>query len=262
MTTSARPKSPEVLGALFGLAGMTTIVTGASRGLGARFAEVLNAAGATVIAIARNREELDRRFGGRERFLPLECDITVPADRVRVLNETMRATGRVDILVNNAAITTPGRGPDAAGAFEKVLAVDLTALYAMATLCAEPMAQQRRGSIINVSSISGLVAVAPLDDHAYCAAKGGVVNLTRQLGAQWSRRGIRVNSIAPGMFRTEMSDGTLASDASKAMVRTQLPIGRIGAIDEFDAALLYFAGPGASYVTGQVLAVDGGWTAR
>lgn len=248
---------------LYGLAGRTAIVTGASKGLGADFAEVLHAAGANVVPVARTLSHLKERFGGRERFLPLRCDITDPIERADVVQKAIDAFGSIDVLVNSAAITGPDTGHvDPVVAFEKVLEVDLLALYAMCLLVAEPMREQRSGSIINISSMSGMVAVAPLDDHAYCAAKGAVVNLTRQLGTRWIAEGIRVNSIAPGMFRTEMSAVTLSTDGSARLVQDECPIGRLGEVRELASALLFLAGSGASYVTGHTLLVDGGFTAR
>lgn len=254
---------PELLADLFGLAGRTAVVTGASKGLGAHFAEVLWAAGANVVAVARSLDALEARFGGRPGFLPLRCDVTEAADRAEVVRRTTETFGSLDVLVNNAAVTGADVGPSASvDTFERVVDVDLTALYALCLLAREVMLVQGRGSIVNISSMSGLVAVAPLDDHAYCAAKGAVVNLTRQLGASWIRRGIRVNSLAPGMFRTEMSEGTLATEGSRRLVRDECPAGRLGEVGELDAALLFLAGDGSSYVTGHTLLVDGGFTAR
>lgn len=259
------PEDPQndLLTGLFGLTGRTAIVTGASSGLGLRFARVLRQAGANVVPVARRKQRLDEHFGGLPGFLPLQCDVTSDEDRQRVVESALREFSTVDVLVNNAGI---GAGTvtdeDPVGAFRQVIEVDLTAVYAWSSALAVPMREQQRGSIINISSIFGLVAATPLDDAAYCAAKGGVVNLTRQLGSRWIRRGIRVNAIAPGFFMTEISESTLSTDKSQDFVATQCPIGRLGRLEELDAALLFLAGDGSSYVTGQVLVVDGGWTAR
>lgn len=253
----------DLLADLFGLAGRTAIVTGASKGLGAHFAEVLRSAGANVVVAARSIDALEARFGGRPGFLPVRCDVTHAADRAEVMRQTMETFGSLDVLVNNAAVTGPSVGPSASvDTFERVLDVDLIALHALSLLAAEVMGAQGRGSIVNISSMSGVVAVAPLDDHAYCAAKGAVVNLTRQLGASWMGRGIRVNSLAPGMFRSDMSERALATEGSKRLVRDECPAGRLGEVGELDAALLFLAGDGSSYVAGHTLLVDGGFTAR
>ncbi len=120
-----------------------------------------------------------------------------------------------------------------------------------------------RGSIVNIASILGLVASSPMKDATYCASKGALVNLTRQLGCEWGRKGVRVNAIAPGWFPSEMTQREMFDDAGgAAFIERTTPMGRPGALDELDGALLYLAGSASSYVTGQILAVDGGWVAR
>jgi NAD(P)-dependent dehydrogenase (short-subunit alcohol dehydrogenase family) len=118
------------------------------------------------------------------------------------------------------------------------------------------------GSIVNVASMLGLVASAPVKQASYCASKGGLVNLTRELAVQWARRGVRVNAIAPGWFRSEMTEAMFGDERSMAFVRRDAPMARPGDEHELDAALLFLASDASSYITGQVLCVDGGWTAR
>lgn len=263
MTVEQAQLGPERLHELFGLSGRAAIVTGASSGLGQRFAEILHAAGADVVVAARRGDRLEAVFGARPRFHSVVCDVTVAADRERVVAEAERVLGRVDILVNNAGIGTGGAaGADKTDRFRHVLEVDVVAPYALSELVAPGMRSRGSGSIINIASVFGLVAAAPVDDPAYCAAKGAVVNLTRQLGARWARRGIRVNAIAPGFFLTEISQATLQTSQSQDFIVQQCPIGRLGTPDELDAALLFLAGGGSTYVTGQIIVVDGGWTAR
>jgi NAD(P)-dependent dehydrogenase (short-subunit alcohol dehydrogenase family) len=116
---------------------------------------------------------------------------------------------------------------------------------------------------VNVASILGLVAGTPVKQAGYCASKGGVVNLTRELAAQWARKGIRVNAIAPGWFPSEMTQEKMFDDeAGLAFIERNAPMARGGRPDELDGALLYLAGDASTYVTGQILAVDGGWTIR
>lgn len=254
--------SDDILGKLFSLEGQTAVVTGASSGLGLRFAETLHAVGANVVALARREDRLEAAFGGREGFLPVRCDVTVAADREAAFRRTMEEYGSVDVLVNNAGTSSGGPAGRSVEEFTRIIEVDLIALYAMTLLASEQMRIQQRGSIVNIASVFGLVAGAPYDDSSYCAAKGGVVNLTRQVGAQWARRGIRVNALAPGFFMSELNEATLATEESAKVIREQCPIGRLGEYEELDAALLFLAGPGSTYMTGQILVVDGGWTAR
>jgi NAD(P)-dependent dehydrogenase (short-subunit alcohol dehydrogenase family) len=124
------------------------------------------------------------------------------------------------------------------------------------------MIEQGAGSIINIASIHGLCAGAPNNQAAYTAAKGGVINLTRELAVQWARKGIRVNAIAPAYFETEVTAAMFDDERSMAWIRRNTPMGRPGALHELDGALLYLAGDASSYVTGTTLTVDGGWTAR
>jgi NAD(P)-dependent dehydrogenase (short-subunit alcohol dehydrogenase family) len=119
------------------------------------------------------------------------------------------------------------------------------------------------GSIVNVASILGLVAASPMKDATYCASKGALVNLTRQLGCEWGRKGVRVNALAPGWFPTEMNQASMFDDeAGASFVRRNTPMGRPGELHELDGALLFLCSDASSYVTGHVLAVDGGWVAR
>ena len=125
------------------------------------------------------------------------------------------------------------------------------------------MLERGAGRIVNIASILGLVASSPMKDVAYCTSKGALVNMTRQLGCEWGRRGVRVNALAPGWFPSEMTQAEMFDDERGAeFIVRNTPMGRPGVISELDGALLFLAGPASSYVTGQVLAIDGGWTAR
>ena len=119
-----------------------------------------------------------------------------------------------------------------------------------------------RGTVVNIASILGLVAASPLRNAAYCSSKGAVVNLTRELGVQWARRGIRVNAIAPGFFPSDMTTDMFADRTTRGWLESNLPMRRVGREGELDGALLFLASSASSYMTGQVVVVDGGWTAR
>ena len=144
-----------------------------------------------------------------------------------------------------------------------MLEVNLVGLFTLSRQAATVMLANGEGSIINIASVLGLVASAPVQQAAYCAAKGGVVNLTRQLGAEWGRKGVRVNAIAPGWFHSEMTAETMFDDpAAMDFVLRETPMGRAGEADELDGALLFLASGASRFVTGITLPVDGGWTAR
>lgn len=247
---------------LFSVAGKVAIITGASSGLGERFARVLHGAGATVVVGARRLdrlEELADELG--ERVVPVECDVSVDAQCARLVDA---AGERVDVLVNNAGVCPEGRGEDEPlDQWRQVMDVNLTGLFAVTQLAARKMIAQRAGSIINITSMLGLVASAPINLASYAASKGAVVNLTRELACQWARKGVRVNALAPGWFLTEMTAEKMFGSAdAMEFLRRNTPMGRAGLDHELDGTLLYLASDASSFLTGVTIPVDGGWTAR
>ncbi|MEV0408046.1 SDR family oxidoreductase [Actinoallomurus sp. NPDC050550] len=255
--------APRSASELFSLEGRTAIVTGASAGLGARFAAVLAHAGATVFAAARRTDRLKALADSDARIHPVTCDVSSAADRVRLVETAVTATGRIDVLVNNAAVPGETRAEaESPDAFADVLAVNLTAPYHLARLTAEAAAPAQSRSIVNVASILGLVTTAPLGGAGYSASKAGLIGLTRELAGQWSGGGTRVNALAPGWFRTEMTTDLFGDERSGRWVERNTLLRRGGHEHELDGALLFLASDASSYCTGQVLTVDGGWTAR
>lgn len=250
---------------LFSLEGRTAVVTGASAGLGAHFARVLHAAGAHVVVAARRAERVEALADALgERATPLAVDVTRDDDLVRLAERGAEVGGgAVDVLVNNAGIGAPQPAEtEPIDSFREVVDVNLNSLFRLTQLVVGPMIEARRGSIVNVASMLGLVAAAPIKQASYCASKGAVVNLTRELGCQWARKGVRVNALAPGWFPSEMTDAMWSDDSATGFVERTCPMGRRGELEELDGALLFLASDASSYVTGTTLAVDGGWTAR
>lgn len=248
----------------FRLDGQVAVVTGASSGLGERFARVLRAAGATVFAAARRADRLAVLADDLgDRLIAVTCDVTVEADCRRLIDRALADGGQLDVLVNNAGLGEPMAAEDESmDHFRRVVDVNLHGLFQLCQLAFEPMAAAGSGSIVNVASMLGLVGSAPIKQASYCASKGAVVNLTRELGCQWARKGIRVNGIAPGWFPSEMTADMWGDAGSEAFVTRNTPMARPGRAGELDGALLFLAGDASSYVTGQTIVVDGGWTAR
>ncbi len=249
--------------ALFRLDGVTAVVTGASSGLGDRFARVLHSVGANVVVAARRTERLDALVEELPGSLAVAADLSTEVDRERLVGTAIDRFGHIGVLVNNAGVghMVPIE-QESLDTFRGAMEVNVTALWHLAKLCAPSMIAEGGGSVINVASMLGHVGSTPIKQAHYCASKGAVINLTRELALQWARKGVRVNALCPGWFQSEMTAGMESDDSSQRFIGQNSPIPRMGLEHELDAALLLLAGPGSTFMTGQSLIVDGGWTAR
>jgi NAD(P)-dependent dehydrogenase (short-subunit alcohol dehydrogenase family) len=238
-------------------------VTGASSGIGNRFAAVLHAAGATVIAVARREDRLQTLADECDGIIPLAADLATAAAREELVATVLEQHGQVDVLVNNAGIGYPWPAEDESlEHWSGVIEINQTAVFHLCQLCGRSMLERGSGVIVNVASILGLVASGQIPQISYTASKGAVVNMTRELAVQWARRGIRVNAIAPGWFLSEMTQEMFDDEGGRTFIRRNTPMGRPGELAELDGALLYLASDASTYTTGVILAVDGGWVAR
>jgi len=250
----------------FRLDDKVAVVTGASSGLGVTFATALAAAGADVALGARRADRMDETRLAVERLgrrcIAVPTDVSRYEDCAALVEAAREQLGDVNILVNNAGVghSAPAHKEDPAD-FERIVRVNLVGTYNMAHAFGLALiAADHGGSIVNVSSVLALTG-SDIPQAAYSASKAGILGLTRDLAMQWSgRRGIRVNTLAPSFFRSEMTEPLLASDVGLAKVVARTPLGRIGDPEELVGALLLLASDAGSYITGIILAVDGGWS--
>lgn len=240
---------------MFSLAGKIAIVTGASRGIGFALADGMAAAGANVIAIARSAQPRVT-FNNPVQYISADVSGAIGA----VFAGVAQTHGRIDILVNAAGITLPGAEQDEAALanFERSLQVNLTAPFACC-LAARPH-MPPGSSIINVTSIGSIVALP--DNPGYAAAKGGLRMLTKGLAVDYGTLGIRVNALAPGYIRTDMTAKSFADPALNAQRRKHTCLDRWGTVDDLLGAAIFLASDASAYITGHDLIVDGGWTAK
>jgi len=251
----------------FDLTGQVALVTGCSSGLGVQMAKALANQGAKIVALARRKDKIEsvakeiaETFGVET--LAVQCDIT-DTDRVNaVVDEILEKFGRIDVLINNAGTGAGAPAEDITDEqFNGELGVDLGGTFKVARAVAKKaMLPAKYGRIINIASIYGLVGNKIFGSAPYHAAKGGVVNLTRALAAEWGRKGITVNAICPGYFYTPLSKETLDSDFFLQNAKTMIPVERYGDEGELDTAAIFLSSPASGYVNGVIVPVDGGYT--
>jgi NAD(P)-dependent dehydrogenase (short-subunit alcohol dehydrogenase family) len=249
----------------FDIAGRVVVVTGASSGLGVAMAAGLAAAGAKLVLAARRANRLEEVAGtlaasGAE-VITVPTDVSQEADVDALVAVAIEHFGSIDALVNNAGITdvVPAENESIAG-FKRVLDINLVGAFICAQRCARPMLAAGKGAIVNVASVLGLVGAGQIPQASYTASKGGLVNLTRELAAQWARRGVRVNGLAPAWFASEMTGEMFDDPNAVRWMRQRTPMGRVGEPEELVGPLTFLLSDASSYITGQTLPVDGGWT--
>jgi gluconate 5-dehydrogenase len=251
---------------MFDLSGRIAVVTGASSGLGEQFAKALAEQGADLALLARRVDKLEQvaslvRQRGRK-ALVVGCDVTKLDDIQRARTAVIETFGKVDILVNNAG---GARGGPTETLSEEdwrfTMDLNINSIFTCCREFGQEMLKKGYGRIINIASMYGLVGNAFNPALAYHASKGAVVNFTRALGAEWGKKGVTVNALCPGFFASELTDAFVESEDFLSAVRAYCPMQRVGRPGELDAALVYLASDEASYATGSIVVVDGGWTA-
>ncbi len=249
---------------LAGVSGKVAIVTGATRGIGQAIAQAYAAAGIKVAVVSRSAADCEQaaqsinETGGDA--MAASCDVTQVAAFRNVVEQVVEHWGRLDIMVNNAGTAITCKAIDLSEAeWDRVVDLDLKSVFFCAQSAARLMIPQQSGKIINVASILGLVGANGL--IPYCAAKGGVVNLSRALASEWARYGIQVNSLCPGYVITDINRDKLSDEKTQAALLAKTPAGRLGQVGDMTGAALFLASSASDYMTGQSLTVDGGWTA-
>jgi gluconate 5-dehydrogenase len=239
-------------------------VTGGGKGIGFKMAEGLAEAGADIVLCSRKVENCQQaaveiaRLGVK--ILARKCDVKSDADIQKVMEDTLKEFGKVDILVNNSGVTW-GSSPEEypLAGWNKVMETNMTGAFLFSQAAGRVMIRQKKGSIINIASIMGIVGTESdaADAVAYSASKGALITFTKDLAAKWAKYNIRVNAIAPGWFPTDISRWALENQGAK--LTAHIPMRRFGEGDELKGATVFLASPAASYVTGAVLPVDGGY---
>ncbi len=252
---------------LFDLAGKTALVTGGSRGLGLQIAEALGEAGAKVMLTSRKAEDLEESAahlkGAGIEAIWLAADLSQASEIVRVAQDAIARLSQVDILVNNAGATWGAAAEDhPIEAWDKVMNLNVRSIFLMSQAIGKhTMIPRRQGKIINVASIAGLAGnSADMSLVAYNTSKAAVVNFTRTLAGEWGKYNINVNALAPGMFPSKMTKGTIARVGAENLAG-HAPLLRIGDDDDLKGATLLFASQAGKHITGQVLPIDGGVSA-
>ncbi len=250
---------------MFNLTGRVAVISGASSGLGKQMSKAFAAQGASVVLLARRIERLEELKTELEakgtKCLAIKCDVTLTEDIDNAARITKDTFGKVDILVNCAGSSKDKGVLDMADdEWDFTIATDLTSVFKMTRAFGNIMKENNYGRIINIASMYGLVGNTAMGTIAYHSSKGGVVNFTRAVAAELATSGITCNAICPGYFETELTKAVLDTEDFQAYMRGTVPMQRYGREGELNAAAIFLASEEASYVTGVILPVDGGYT--
>lgn len=270
---SFRSRFPEIsnnnsvgLCIMFELTGKTSLVTGAGRGIGHSIAMALAEAGSHLVLCSRSRDELEsvaqevRALGVKALVAP--CDVTDAGQVQAAVDAAISEFGAIDVLINNAGMTIKKPAEEVPlDEWQKVIDVNLTGVFLMAQAVGRQMLKQGHGSIINISSIAAKTAIT--GSLAYCASKGGVDMVTKGLAVEWAERGVRVNGLAPAYTETPLVKAITDAKADFAdRVKARTPMNRMARPEEMVGAAIFLASDASSYITGETIMVDGGWTAN
>jgi len=254
------------MNSLFDLKNKNALITGASSGLGKQFAQALAMQGANVAMAARRidrLEELSKELQGYGvKTLSIKTDVTKELEVQATVEKVVSEWGKIDIVVNCAGVTAIAEAQKMTHEqWQKVIDTNLTGMFFVCKHAGEKMIAQKYGKIINIASMYGVVGNVEFPVVNYHASKFGAVGITKGLAAEWAKYGITVNAIGPGFFESEMTAAAINTPDFQKLVQVKCPMGRIGKPGELNGILVYLASDASSYCTGQIICVDGGWTA-